>query len=99
MLYFDRTGVSEKIDFNKTSASKKCDICHYWYFLDKGFKAQADVCNWCHDVLMMSVNLSNIAILKICTVDYCCINRVSNTEAINLLQHADVTEKSRHYNL
>ena len=29
MLYFDRIGVSEGIDVNKTSASKECDICHY----------------------------------------------------------------------
>ena len=28
----------EGIDINKTSASKECDLCHYWYFLDKGFK-------------------------------------------------------------
>ena len=33
MLYFDRIDVSEGIDVNKTSASKDCDICHYWYFL------------------------------------------------------------------
>ena len=32
MLYFDRIGVSEEIDVSKTSASKECDICHYWYF-------------------------------------------------------------------
>ena len=35
MLYFDRIEVSEKTDVNKTSESKECDICHYWYFLDK----------------------------------------------------------------
>ena len=35
MLYYDRIEVSEGIDINKTSASKECDICHYWYFLDK----------------------------------------------------------------
>ena len=29
MLYFDRIYVSEGIDFNKTKASKECDICHY----------------------------------------------------------------------
>ena len=29
MLYFDRIDVSEGIDFNKTSESKECDICHY----------------------------------------------------------------------
>ena len=32
MLYFDRTDVSEDTDVNKTSKSKECDICHYWYF-------------------------------------------------------------------
>ena len=31
MLYYDRINVSEGIDVNKTSESKKCDICHYWY--------------------------------------------------------------------
>ena len=24
--------------FNKASASKECDICHYWCFLDQGFQ-------------------------------------------------------------
>ena len=37
MLYFDIINVFEEIDVNKTSASKKCDICHYWYFINKGF--------------------------------------------------------------
>ena len=32
MLYYDRIDVSERIDVNKTSASKECDVCHYWYF-------------------------------------------------------------------
>ena len=32
MLYFDRIDGSERIDDNKTSASKECDDCHYWYF-------------------------------------------------------------------
>ena len=33
---------------NKTSESKNCNICHYWYFLNKGFKLQPNVCNRCH---------------------------------------------------
>ena len=32
MLYYDRIDVSERININKTSASKEFDICHYWYF-------------------------------------------------------------------
>ena len=36
MLEYDRIDISEGIDVNKTSASKECDICHYWYFKDIG---------------------------------------------------------------
>ena len=65
MLYFYRIDVSEEIDVNKTSKSKECDVCHYWCFLNKGFKFQPCVCNRCHDLLMMFINLSDVAILKI----------------------------------
>ena len=30
--------VSEGININKTSASKECNISHYWYFLNISFK-------------------------------------------------------------
>ena len=73
MLYYDRIEISEGIDINKTSASKECDICHYWYFLNKEFKFQPYVCNKCHDTLMMSMNLSDIVILTIKGSYYCCI--------------------------
>ena len=93
MLYYDRIDVSEGI--NKTSASKEGDICHYWYFLNKGFKFQLDVCNRCHDLLMMSMNLSNIYIINIKNSDYrCIINGISKSEVIKLLQNIDLTEKS-----
>ena len=32
MIYYDKNDISEGIDVNKTSASKECDDCHYWYF-------------------------------------------------------------------
>ena len=94
-LYYDRIDVSEGIDVNKTSASKGCNICHYWYFLNYSFKFQTNVCNRCHDLLMMSVNLSGIAILNIKSSDYCCIiSLICKIEAIHLLQNTDLTEKS-----
>ena len=37
MLEYDRIDVSERIDVNKTSGSRDCIICHYWYFLDINF--------------------------------------------------------------
>ena len=38
VLYYDKIDVSEGIDINKTNASKECDVCHFWYFLNYGFK-------------------------------------------------------------
>ena len=52
---------------------------------------------------MMSMNLSDIAILNIKGSDYLCIiSLISKNEAINLTQNAALTEKSgtlRHKNL
>ena len=50
MLEYDRIDISEGIDTNKTSASKECNICHYWYFLDKSFNYEKYLCNACHDI-------------------------------------------------
>ena len=47
MLQYDRIDVSEGIDINKTSASKECMLCHYWYFKDVCYKFQPFVCNGC----------------------------------------------------
>ena len=96
-LYFHGTEVFEGIDVNKTSASKECDVCHYWCFL-KSFKFQTNVCNRCHDLLMVSMNLSDIAILNIKGSDYCFINTLmSKNGAIHLMQNADLTGKMEHY--
>ena len=92
MLYFDRNDVSKGTDINKASASKECDICNYWNFLSKRFKFQPYVCNRCHDLLMMSMNL---AILRIKSTDYrCVITGIAKSEAINLLQNMDSIKKS-----
>ena len=50
MLHCGRMDVSEEIDFNKTSKTKECDICHYWHFLNYSFKFQPSVCNRCLDL-------------------------------------------------
>ena len=98
LIYYDRNDVSGGIDVNKTSASKECDICHYWYFLNYSSKFQLDVFNRWHDLLMMPVNLTDIAILSIKGSNYCCIiSLTTKNEAINFLQNRDLTEKSGTY--
>ena len=68
MLYHDRLDVSEGIDAKETNASKQCDI-----FLNYSFKFQPNVCNRCHDLLMMSINLSDIAVLNVKGSNYYCL--------------------------
>ena len=46
-------------------------------------------------VLMLFMNLHNIANLNICNIDYCCvIGRISKSVAINLMQNINLSEKS-----
>ena len=45
---------------------------------------------------MVFVNLSDIAILKINGAAYCCIiNEISKSDAVNVFQNADLTQKGR----
>ena len=75
--------------------SQKSAIFVTKYNLNKGFNFQPNVCNGCHDSLMMSMNPSNIAILNIKSGDYLCvISGSSKIQAINLMQNFNLTEKS-----
>ena len=96
MLCYDRIDVSEGIDVNKTSASEESDIFHYWYLVNYSFEFQPNVCNRCHDLLMMSIKFSSITILNIKGSDYLCITSlISKNDSKNMMQNADLTEKSR----
>ena len=77
-------------------ANSGIDIFFTKKFYDKGFKFQLDVCNGCHDVLMMSMNLSDITILNIRGADYCCIViGIDKSEATNLMQNMNLTKTSK----
>ena len=63
-------------------------ICHYWIFND-GFKFQDSVCNGYHDLTMLSVNISDTAIITVKNIDYrCIIHSISKSEASNLLTNS-----------
>ena len=52
--------------------------------LNKGFKFQPNAYNRWHNLLMISMNLGDIAILNIKSTDYCCIiSKISKNEAMN----------------
>ena len=55
MLQYERIDVSEGIGINKTSLSKECELCHYWFFKKIGFKFEEHACNGYHDLLTMAI--------------------------------------------
>ena len=65
MLEYERIDISEGIDVNKTNLSKECDICHYWYFKDIGFKYEPYLCNVCHDLMQKAMSFNNVAIFHV----------------------------------
>ena len=87
MLYFDRRSLSNGIDPAKSNHSKLCTICHYWFF-NHGFKYQDSVCDGCHDLLMLCVNIRDISIVADAEVDYrCIIPDVRKSEAVHFLEN------------
>ena len=60
MLEYERIDISEGIDTNKTSASQECNICHYWYFLDKTFNYEPYLCSGCHDLMQKAMSFNDL---------------------------------------
>ena len=60
MLEYERIDVAEGIDTNKSDKSKECDICHYWYFLDKNFNYEPYLCNGCHYLMQKTASYNNV---------------------------------------
>ena len=82
MLYYYRIDISEEIDLAKSSNSKNCIICHYFFF-NHEFKFQDYMCNGCHYLSMMRLNISDIAIITVKNVDYLFIMyNINKSEAI-----------------
>ena len=56
-------------------------------FFHNRFRFQDSVYNGCHDLTILSVNKSNIALITVKNVDYhCIIHEISKAEAINFLE-------------
>ena len=94
MIEYERIDISEGIDINKTNLSKECDICHYWYFKDIGFKYQPYLCNGCHNLMQKAMGFNNIAIVYIKENAY----RIhfwymSKDDAINIMNGSNLVHK------
>ena len=88
MLYYDRIDISEGNDPTKSNKSRKCMICHYWLFNHR-FKFQCSVCNGCHELSMLCLNVSDIAMITVKNLDYRYIMyNISKSKAINTLENS-----------
>ena len=95
MLEYDRSDISEGIDVNKTSQSKECDICHYWYFRDVGFKYENYLCNGCHDLMQKPISFNNVAIVYVKGSAYRInFQYISKDDAINIMNGSSLVDKS-----
>ena len=65
MLEYDRIDISEGTDINKTTASNECDVCHYWYFTDIGFKYESYLCNSCHDLMQKAMSFNDTVVVYV----------------------------------
>ena len=96
MMQYDKIDVSEGIDVNKTSASKECELCHYWFFKDIGFKSEEHVCNGCHDLLTMTNSLKDIAILSAKDATFRCILMdISKNKSLKRLNNSVTRDTGR----
>ena len=78
-----------KIEVNKTSASKECELCGNWFFKDVGFKFEDNVCNRCHDLLTMAYSLKNITMLSAKGNTFRCLLRgISKNKALKRLNNS-----------
>ena len=92
MQCYDTIDISKGIDFAKSNNSKEFMICHYSFF-NHGFEFQDSVCNGCHDLTVVSVNLRDISIITIKDVDCrCIIHNIRKSETTNLLKKSYVLE-------
>ena len=79
MFFYNRPDLSEGIESN----SSKYMACRYWLF-NHGFKFQDSVCKGCHDLIMLCLNISDIAMITVKVVDYCfIIHDIIKSKVIN----------------
>ena len=94
MLEYERIDISEGIDVNKTNLSKECDICHYWYFKDIGFKYEKYLCNGCHDLMQKGMNFNIVAIVYVKESAYKIhFWHMGKYDAINIMNGSNLVDK------
>ena len=94
MLEYERIDISEGIDIKKCKAtSRECNLCKFYYFLDKNFSYGPYLCNGCY-MFLKAKSMQNLAIINHNGNHY----RVnfafmSKKDAFNLMKNAVIIDK------
>ena len=84
MLEYDRIDISDGIDIKKCKeTSKECNLCKFYYFLDKNFNYGPYLCDDCYDISMKAVSIKNLANFTL----------MSKKDAYNLIKNAVIMGK------
>ena len=76
MLKDDRIDISEGIDIKKCKeTSRECNLCKFYYFLDKNFKYGLYLCDGCY-MSLKAVSIKNLALLIIMEIITVLISRL-----------------------
>ena len=95
MLAYDKIDISKGIDVNKTSASKDCDICHFWHFKEIGFNYELYLCNGCHDLMKKAMSFIDGAIVYIKRSAYIVhFWYMSKNDAISIMNNSNLVDEN-----
>ena len=94
MLKDDRIDISEGIDIKKCKeTSRECNLCKFYYFLDKNFKYGPYLCDGCY-MSLKAVSIKNLAIINHngnhYRVDF---TSTSKKDAYNLIKNAVIMDE------
>ena len=94
MLEYDRIDLSEGIDINKCKyISKKCNLCKFYYFLDKNFNGPY-LCDVCYDMSLKAISIKNLAIVYRGEQAYRInFKSISKNDAFNFIKNSVIIDK------
>ena len=90
MLKYDRIDIYNGIDIKKCKeTSRECNLCKFYYCLDKIFKYGPYLCDGCYDMSLKAVTIKNLAIINHNGNHYRVnFTSMSKKDAYNLIKNA-----------
>ena len=95
MVEYDRIDISEGIDIKTCKeTSRKCNLCKFYYFLDKNFNYGPYLCDSCYDISLKAINMKNLAIAYRGEQPYRInFKPMSKNDAFNLIKNSVIIDK------